>query len=531
MTDVFVRTTADSGGDGTTNTDSSGDGSHAYNSLTAAEAGEQGDITSAASLDFLCHGAADAGGTLFDGASWTTDSTHFITIKPQAADEHNGIFDAAKYHKATSASYNNLIQVDPPFTVIDKMQAIATNSASRGFYITGANQTVTSCIVNGTGVGRDGIVSNSSGSGTNQVTIVNNINYDLTGNGIQKQGFDSNITLAIYSNTANNCATGMRIASGHSSSRIFNNLMTNNTTDYVINGAVASDDNVSSDATSPETAHRNKTITYTDASGGDFSTSDSDIVDLGTDLSSDSLFPVTTDIIGVSRSSTPDIGAFESGAAVDNLLADDVESASEVTTPAIGQEHVLTADDVESNSEVSSPVITQIHDLLADDVESASEVSSPVLAQVHQLLADDVESNSEVTTPSLAQVHQLFADDVESNSEVSSPVITTSGVNNLLADDVESSSEVSSPTLAQVHQLFADDVQSNSEVSSPTLAQVHDLFADSVESNSEVSNPVLSSGGTIIRKVITIDSQREGTSIDSQRKGITINSQRRDITI
>jgi len=106
--------------------------------------------------------------------------------------------------------------------------------------------------------------------------------------------------------------------------------------------------------------------------------------------------------------------------------------------------------------------------LLADDVESISELTSPVLAQVHALNATDLESSSETASPSLAQVHALLADDVESASEVSSPVLTE-GTNILLADDIESSSEVSTPSLTQVHALLAGNIESGSNVSVPAL--------------------------------------------------------------
>lgn len=132
----------------------------------------------------------------------------------------------------------------------------------------------------------------------------------------------------------------------------------------------------------------------------------------------------------------------------DNLLADDVQSTSEVTTPAIGQEHVLLANDVESASEVGAPAVGQEHALLADDVESASELSTPTASESHILLADDVESASEVTTPSIAQIHVLDATDVESASELTAPVLGQEHV--LLADDVQSLSEVGNPVLAEV---------------------------------------------------------------------------------
>ena len=47
---------------------------------------------------------------------------------------------------------------------------------------------------------------------------------------------------------------------------------------------------------------------------------------------------------------------------VDALNATDVESASEVSNPAVGQEHVLLADDVQSTSQVSTPTLDAVVD-------------------------------------------------------------------------------------------------------------------------------------------------------------------------
>jgi hypothetical protein len=156
-------------------------------------------------------------------------------------------------------------------------------------------------------------------------------------------------------------------------------------------------------------------------------------------------------------------------------------SVATATTTLVGYEvvqfsdgavtHNLTADDVESASEVSTPTLGQAHSLTALDAESASEVSTPVLGQVHALIALGVESTSEVNTPSVGQIHSLIANDVEASSEVSSPTLSeVDTVDELIANNVEASSEVSTPPLGQIHALTATDVESASEVSSPVLA-------------------------------------------------------------
>ncbi len=186
------------------------------------------------------------------------------------------------------------------------------------------------------------------------------------------------------------------------------------------------------------------------------------------------------------------------------LLADDVESASEVTTPAVGQVHALLADDTQSTSEVTAPTLGQVHAILADDTESASEVSAPAIGQAHPLLADDVESTSEVTSPVVGQAHILLASDAESASEVTSP--TAGQVHVLLADDVESASEVSTPTAAEDTgeiALLADDVESASEVTSPTVGQVHILLSVSIESLSELGSPRINAGAPNADRIAT----------------------------
>ena len=114
-------------------------------------------------------------------------------------------------------------------------------------------------------------------------------------------------------------------------------------------------------------------------------------------------------------------------AGVDDLLANDVSSASSVTTPALGQVHALNAADVASASSVSAPALGQVHGLLANDVASASSVTTPAIMLVTPLLAEDVVSASSVGTPSIGQVHVLLANDIASASQVSTPSLSEDG--------------------------------------------------------------------------------------------------------
>lgn len=201
----------------------------------------------------------------------------------------------------------------------------------------------------------------------------------------------------------------------------------------------------------------------------------------------------------------------DAGSGEDALLADDVESDSEVTSPTIGQEHALTSTDVESTSEVSSPSLSETHALLADDAESATEVTSPAVGQEHSLGAEDVEGASEVTAPNLGQEHGLTSTSVESAAEVSTP--TLAQVHVLSSVSVESTSELTAPDLTSestVDDLLAEDLNSSSEVSTPTLAQVHVLNATSVESPTEVTEPSVFTGDVL--NANSVQSQAEVSS-------------------
>ena len=198
----------------------------------------------------------------------------------------------------------------------------------------------------------------------------------------------------------------------------------------------------------------------------------------------------------------------ESAGGTNNLLADDVQSTSEVTSPAVGQEHDLAANDVQSTSELTTPAVGQEHSLLANDVQSTSEVSTPAVGQVHNLTATSIETTSQVDTPAVGQSHALLVTSVESSSEVGAP--TVGQEHSLLADDVQSTSELTAPVLTEnaagVDNLLADDVESASQVSAPALGQVHALTATSIQATSEVTAPVLASGAVTITVQVTLQS-------------------------
>ena len=174
-----------------------------------------------------------------------------------------------------------------------------------------------------------------------------------------------------------------------------------------------------------------------------------------------------------------------------DLTADDLQSVSNLSTPAVGQEHALLADDLDSAGELTQPTVGQEHALTADDLDSVGQLSTPAVGQEHTLLADDLDSAGELTQPSVSETTALTADDLESAGELSTPAIGQEHA--IAADDLQSASSVSTPTAAEdtQNELLADDLQSAGEVSQPVVTQTHALLADDLQSVGQLSTPDL----------------------------------------
>lgn len=91
--------------------------------------------------------------------------------------------------------------------------------------------------------------------------------------------------------------------------------------------------------------------------------------------------------------------------------------------------------------------------LLANDLQSLSQLSSPAVGQTHALLVDDLQSTSSVQTITLGQKHNLLANGLQSLSQLSSPAISGGTGFALLANDLESATQLSIPVLRQKRQV------------------------------------------------------------------------------
>lgn len=322
MTDFvfFVRTSSTAGGDFTANVDTGA--TRAAPSLNVLEAGIRGTDFSTGgphTVTIRCSvgsgSAADTSSVAFLVANWSNPPASLTII---TNDGVSATYDTANYRIESGTGYVGQLRMTLDTDVtIDGLQVTVTGgNTAKAMELKTPSGTTTTAINNiltesgGTNV--DGMLFGVVGA---IYQIANNIAFDFSRDGFDKNTYMGSGSVAFYNNTSDgNTSAGIDFASGGGATiQIFNNISTNNGTDYTVASVDSSDDNISSDATSPDTAHRNITVTY--AGTGDFQTSDSDVVGQGTDLSADSLFAFSTDRLGVSRGSSWDIGAFQDVAA------------------------------------------------------------------------------------------------------------------------------------------------------------------------------------------------------------------------
>ena len=270
--------------------------------------------------------AADTASVTYFGQ--TTDSTHYIIITtPTGGKEsinnqrHAGVWDTTKYRLDVNAGFG--LRVLDNYVKVSGLQINSTR-ASVNFgsvfvvdivSVSGATEysrNLLKAVLSGTTNATVGIRLNGAG---NVLKCWNNISYDVinstyTQRGIKTEGG----TMCAYNNTVYNCHTGFNTSGG-----------TTNLKNNISNAPGAGGDysgtwnttanNISSDATSPNVAYQNKTVSFVNAAGKNFhlASSDTNARDSWSNVYNDADVPVRNDIDGHNRpnDATGDIGADE----------------------------------------------------------------------------------------------------------------------------------------------------------------------------------------------------------------------------
>lgn len=279
-----------------------------YTGIVAAEAGEQGDLVTAADGKFLRYtgtwSGADAANVTFGG--WTTNSTYFLTWDTDSSNRHTGVWSTSKAHCSVDASTNH-VRMQTDYMVIDgvQIQNLRNSSLNNAVLQERVGNYVKSCIVRGRTCVSQTVNATCYSS--------NNLYYaPASGPALERGFFQDAGTHYTYNNTsyggnygflrntgttvAKNCLAYGQATAGFSGT--FSGASTNN----------ASGD-TSAPGGSPQTSISDP---FTNAAGADFSiASGAAVINNGADLSADANLAVSVDILAVTRSSTPTIGAFE----------------------------------------------------------------------------------------------------------------------------------------------------------------------------------------------------------------------------
>ena len=271
---------------------------------------------------------ADKKPIVIDG--WTTTPDNYIRIYTDASARHDGKWNTSKYRLEIT---NNIgIDIKEDYVKIDGLQINLINNAAGsnriGIRTTYAglmtdiqiSNNIIKGSISGSTLGATGISVGSSDTSVNKVW--NNIIYDFYNNqdtSSYKCVSGSNGFVYLYSNTIYSCKIGVSFGSGIEAKVLKNNLVYHDISlnptfkDYQYVSGATSNNDISSDATSPDTAFRNKIVLFVDKTNKDFhlSSLDTSAKDSGIDLSSDANLAFNTDIDREIRSGFWDIGADE----------------------------------------------------------------------------------------------------------------------------------------------------------------------------------------------------------------------------
>jgi hypothetical protein len=312
---LYWDTGSDAGGDGTTSETSSGDNTHAYQSLNQAEAGGQQDLTAGGGNTLTLHGNRTNGGGVDQVAvvvnGYITSATYFLAIT-QDDFPADGIYDNAKALLENNDDALAAIRIQDNHVRVLSLQILVTTTGgtNTGIYvdsIAAANAIfIGGCIVKGVC------------SGTGSAYGVGFIDADIIGvvYNCTFSGFDcdadfygirvNNCTTAdLYNNTIYNCYRGIRQENGTVTAI---NCPVFNCTDDIL-GTVTLN-NCGTEDGDDSGNNGNFTITQSaddwaalvvDAAGGDFDYTDesSELFETGNGATPKGTF--TDDIIGTER--------------------------------------------------------------------------------------------------------------------------------------------------------------------------------------------------------------------------------------
>ncbi len=293
-----------------------------YASLAAAIAGEKGDLVSLdRQLTIECYAMTDTTAVTIADADWVTDATRYIFITVPSGERHDGLYNTAKYR--LEVANGTSLTTTEAYVRLDGLQIYTTGNYTTSVFGAPASGSaeirVSNTIFRGTSsMASKGIMASTSTNGSSSMfTFWNNLFYGAsndwgarithTGNwyfynntfaGAYQAISRTNGTVVLVNNLfTGNTKTGggaTVLAAGTDYNRTSNSLL-----DYTVTGG-----GNAHDATS-------QTFAFVDAANKDWHLQEADTGAKDQGLSDPSSGLFSTDIDGVTRLGTWDVGADE----------------------------------------------------------------------------------------------------------------------------------------------------------------------------------------------------------------------------
>lgn len=335
---VVVHTVAASGGD--------------YTSLNAWEAAQQRDLVAVNQIAVAnCQAFVDTATVVVLG--WTTAPAHFVLVQAASGAEATVPLTGASYVLRATTNYTYNFDVQEQYVRVRRLAFEQAGTPNEGrqvgrYTVDGASDVrFESCLFlrsGATGGAPNGIaftIGGATGS-TTRVAFVNSL--FIGWQACLNHEYRAIERLVLYNNTLI-CKGGGASAmqpfscdlSGGAVYLKNNIVQTEGVTSfgeyYFGNGTLTSATNISSDASSPQTGLRNKTVLFKNAAGGNYHLDYADVEAqrLGTSLLADAIYPVSVDFDDRARLGAWDIGATETYPGVDAVSGDYVLTGSDAT--------------------------------------------------------------------------------------------------------------------------------------------------------------------------------------------------------
>ena len=393
----------------------------AYSSLTAAEAGEQDDLTvSDVQLDIACFAFTDTSSGWESEAAWTTDATRYVHLYAAAGAEASAVWDSGGYLLNPDNTITYALRM-PEYSLIEHIQVLR-GLRYAAYMLPGV--TIDGCHFKGeTGTSTYSAVRMWSSSG-DVATIANTVISGPWSSAIDATQYQSpsSIYRVVQNVTVVGADKGVN-AGGR-------NVLVQNVAAYgcstaafyqVVNLATGSDYNASDDATAPG-ANSLTSISdpFVDLAGEDYHlAAGSALIGAGADLSAD----FTTDIDGdtiVNWSIGADDGP-AGGTTVDTTPATQSQTAEAV---GLTQHNALSI--TGASQAQASPVadLTQHNAMVLSPASQSQTAASMALTQ-HNVLAPTEAAQAQVVGIGAFTQHGLFGPVPAFHAQTAAPLVLT----------------------------------------------------------------------------------------------------------